>query len=122
MLQWIGHRPSVEYKLIMRTFLDVFPHATLWNDGEFMVGTLEPLQIDPTALARMREHPATREALDAIGLTDLAVLRTWYTAGPDEMRALVGPGPLLTDDRPLVEYHHWLPPAERAAAARPVGA
>jgi spermidine synthase len=108
-LQWIGHRPSVEYKLIMRTFLDVFPNATLWNDGEFMVGTIEPLQIDPTALARMRSNPATREALDAVGLTDFGVLRTWYTAGPDEMRALVGPGPLLTDDRPLVEYHHWLP-------------
>ena len=109
-LQWIGHRPSVEYKLIMRTFLDVFPNATLWNDGEFMVGTVAPLQIDPAALARMRAHPATREALDAVGLTDFAVLRKWYTAGPDEMRALVGPGPLLTDDRPLVEYHHWLPP------------
>jgi hypothetical protein len=26
------------------------------------------------------------------------------------MRALVGPGPILTDDRPLVEYRHWLPP------------
>ena len=38
--------------------------------------------------------------------------RTWYTAGADEMRTFVGPGPLLTDDRPLVEYHHWLPPAD----------
>ena len=28
-LQWIGLRPFVEYTLIMRTFLDVFPHATL---------------------------------------------------------------------------------------------
>jgi spermidine synthase len=110
-LQWIGKRPSVEYKLIMRTFLEVFPNATLWSDGEFMVGTLEPMQIDRQAIARMREHPPTREALDAIGLTDFEVLRTWYTAGPDEMRALVGAGPVLTDDKPLVEYHHWLPPA-----------
>ena len=28
------------------------------------------------------------------------------------MRAFVGDGPLLTDDRPLVEYHHWLPRPE----------
>ena len=64
-------RPSVEYKLIMRTFLDVFPHATLWYDANFMVGTLKPLAIDPSALARMRQHPETREALDAVGLTQL---------------------------------------------------
>lgn len=110
-LQWIGKRPSLEYKLIMRTFLEVFPDATLWNDGEFMVGTLQPMQIDPHAISRMREHLPTREALDAIGLTHFEVLRTWYTAGPNEMRALVGAGPVLTDDKPMVEYHHWLPPA-----------
>lgn len=110
-LQWIGKRPSIEYKLIMRTFLEVFPHATLWNDGEFMVGTAEPLQIAPGTIDRMREHPPTREALRVVGLTSFAELCALYTAGPDEMRALVGPGPILTDDRPLVEYHHWLPPS-----------
>ena len=94
----------------MRTFLEVFPHATLWNDGEFMVGTLQPLTIDQATLDRLRSDPATRDALDAIGLTGFEVLRSWYTAGADEMRAFVGAGPLLTDDRPLVEYSHWLPP------------
>jgi spermidine synthase len=108
-LQWIGHRPFVEYSLIMRTFLDVFPHATLWYDGTFMVGTKGPLVIDPAALERRRQDPGTREALDAIGLTSFEILRSWFTAGPDEMRRFVGDGPLLTDDRPLVEYHHWLP-------------
>jgi len=110
-LQWIGKRPSVEYKLIMRTFLEVFPHATLWNDGEFMVGSLQPLRVHPGTVDRMRQHAPTREALDAIGLTSFAVLRSWYSGSADEMRALAGPGPILTDDRPMVEYHHWLPPA-----------
>ncbi|MSO36195.1 MAG: hypothetical protein EXQ54_07170 [Acidobacteria bacterium] len=114
-LQWIGHRPSVEYKLIMRTFLDVFPEATLWYDANFMVGALKPLTIDPSTLDRLRQHPRTREALDSVGLTSFEVLRSRYTAGPDEMRAFVGAGPILTDDRPLVEYHHWLPPADRQA-------
>jgi len=109
-LQWIGRRPSVEYKLIMRTFLEVFPHATLWSDGEFMVGTIEPLTIDPATLDRLRSYPPARESLDAIGLTGFDVLRSWYTASADEMRAFAGAGPVLTDDRPLVEYSHWLPP------------
>jgi len=111
-LQWIGHRPFVEYALIMRTFLDVFPHATLWADAGFMVGTVKPLQIDPAALDRLRQRPETREALDAVGLKSFDDLRRWFTAGPDEMRAFVGDGPILTDDRPLVEYHHRLPPPE----------
>jgi spermidine synthase len=108
-LQWIGHRPFVEYSLIMRTFLDVFPHATLWYDANFMVGTKRPLMVDPTALDRQRQDPVTRAALDAIGLTSPDILRSWFTGGPDEMRRFVGDGPLLTDDRPLVEYHQWLP-------------
>ena len=36
-----------------------------------MVGTLKPLSIDPTALDRLREHPETREALDAVGLKQI---------------------------------------------------
>jgi len=108
-LQWIGHRPSVEYKMIMRTFLEVFPDTTLWYDANFMVGALKPLTVDPLQLDRIRQNPETRAALDSAGLTGFDVLRSWYTAGPDEMRAFVGAGPILTDDRPLVEYHHWLP-------------
>jgi hypothetical protein len=37
-----------------------------------------------------------------------ALLAT-YRAGPDDLRAFVGPGPLLTDDRPVVEYFLSLP-------------
>lgn len=111
-LQWIGHRPYLEYTLIMRTFLDVFPEATLWFDANFMVGTRRPLALDPGALDRLRETPQTRAALNEVGLTGWQELRSWYTAGPDEMRAFVGPGPILTDDRPMVEYHHWLPRPE----------
>ena len=111
-LQWIGHRPRTEYTLIMRTFLDVFPDATLWYDANFMVGTRQPLRIDFQALERLRRNATTRAALDAVGLTGAEVLRSWYSAGADEMRAFVGSGPVLTDDRPLVEYHHWLPRPE----------
>jgi spermidine synthase len=108
-LQWIGQRAWIEYTLIMRTFLDVFPDATLWYDGNFMVGTRRPLSIDAAALDRLRAEPITRDALDAVGLTSFDVLKSWYTAGPDEMRAFVGEGAILTDDRPMVEYPHWLP-------------
>ncbi|MBM3809964.1 MAG: hypothetical protein FJW22_17490 [Acidimicrobiia bacterium] len=111
-LQWIGHRPSIEYRLIMRTFLEVFPDATLWYDANFMVGTRRPLALRRDTVDRLRETQQTRGALNDVGLSGWPVLRSWYTGGPDEMRAFVGSGPVLTDDRPLVEYHHWLPKPE----------
>lgn len=109
-LQWIGHRPPVQYRLIMRTFLDVFPHATLWLDGNLMAGSIAPLQLHEATLAAKRADPRTAAALDAVGLTSFETLKSWYLAGPDEMRRFVGSGPLLTDDRPLLEYHRSLPP------------
>lgn len=107
-LQWIGHRPPAEYKMIMRTFLDVFPEATLWDGGSMLVGTRRPLRISPAVFERHRAHPATRAALEAARFTDFDALRRLYTAGPAEMRSFVGPGPLLTDNRPLIEYG-WVP-------------
>ena len=108
-LQWIGHRQESHYKLIMRTFLDVFPETTLWFDGQLMVGALAPLTIAPATLAAKRERMETRAALDEVGLDGFETLKSWFTAGPAELRRFVGAGPVLTDDRPLVEYHRSLP-------------
>lgn len=112
-LQWIGHRPPTQYRLIMRTFLDVFPHATLWLDGNLMVGSMKPLQLSEEVFATKRRDARTAAALDEVDLTSFDVLKSWYMAGPDEMRRFVGEGPVLTDDRPLLEYHRSLPSDDR---------
>jgi spermidine synthase len=111
-LQWVGHRPDTQYKLIMRTFLDVFPHTTLWADGQLMVGARQPLRLARAPFEAKRRRDVTRAALDEIGLDSFETLTSWYVAGPDELRRFVGDGPLLTDDRPLVEYHRSLPAGE----------
>ena len=113
-LQWIGHRPDTQYKLIMRTFLGVFPETTLWLDGQLMVGSRAPLTLSPTLFEAKRAHPDTRAALDEVGLDRFETLTSWYVAGPDALRRFVGTGPVLTDDRPLVEYHRSLPADDRA--------
>lgn len=108
MLQWIGHREAEHYRLIMRTFLDVFPESTLWSDGTLMVGSPRPLQISRAAVERQLADPGLRAALAEVGLDSFEALRGRYTAGADAMRAFVGEGPILTDDRPLLEYHRSL--------------
>jgi spermidine synthase len=108
-LQWVGQREDTAYKLIARTFLDVFPEATAWVGGTLLVGTVEPLTVSRAAFERQLTNPDTRAALAAVDLTTFDDLVSWYSAGPATLRAFVGPGPTLTDDRPLVEYFRALP-------------
>lgn len=117
--QWIGHRDEVHYKLIMRTFLAAYPHATLWADGGIMIGSSEPLRVSREAFERKGEDPAVRALLARLGLRSFEDLLRRYTAGPDELRQFVGEGPILTDDRPLLEYHRSIrqsgPPVDLSA-------
>jgi spermidine synthase len=112
MLQWIGDREVTPYKLIMRTVLEAFPHATLWANGSLMVGTREPLRLDRASLERRLADPAIQADLAEIGIDGYDALLNLYTAGPREMRAFVGTGDILTDDHPLVEYYLALPRGE----------
>ncbi len=104
-LQWIGSDTAFEYKLIMRTFLSVFPETTLWGDYSLMTGTLEPQTLSAARFAQRRHDPAFRAVFD----WDLATLRRLYVAGPRALKSFVGPGPLLSDDRPINEYFLSLP-------------
>jgi spermidine synthase len=109
MLQWIGGVSETKHKLLMRTFLSVFPEATLWFNSILMVGTKQPLQLDRAAFERKLANPAWREALESAGLPSFEALLDQYWAGPEELWRYVGDGPILTDDRPMVEYFLSLP-------------
>jgi spermidine synthase len=104
-LQWNGAETDTPYKMIMRTFLSVFPHTTLWGDGSLMLGSLTPFRLSASAYERRRQNPAFRALFD----WDLDTLRRSYVAGPDELRRFVGKGPILTDDKPTIEYFLALP-------------
>ncbi|HEX7780674.1 MAG TPA: hypothetical protein VF424_15600, partial [Vicinamibacterales bacterium] len=95
----------------MRTFLSVFPDATLWAGGSLMLGTTEPLRLRAGNLEWKLQVPGRYRALERLGVRSFDDLLRLYRAGPDEMRAFVGDGPILTDDRPLVEYFLSLPRA-----------
>jgi spermidine synthase len=107
-VQWAAGTDA-EYKLIARTFLSVFPHTSVWTDGTLLVGSLEPLQIRRADFDRKLLAPGRAAGAQDLGAPSFDRLLAMYRAGPDELRAFVGPGPLLTDDRPLVEYFLSLP-------------
>ena len=112
-----------EFDLVARTLLTVFDEVTLWR-GSFsaeipfmaFVGATEPTALDPNVIERNGQHLSGGAPLpDA---TALAVTLPFYAGNLSAADGLIPPGPINTDDRPLVEY---LAPVthreERAGAA-----
>jgi spermidine synthase len=104
-MQWNGGETEMEYKLMMRTFLSVFPYTSLWGDGSLMLGSMQPFELSWSAYEARRKTPEFTSVFD----WDERSLRRNYVAGPDAVRAYVGDGPLLTDDKPVIEYFLSLP-------------
>jgi spermidine synthase len=107
-LQWVAGTDA-EYKAIARTFLSVFPNTTVWRDGTLLIGTLEPFKLRREDFEWKLQVAGRATGLRALGIDSFEKLCDQYRAGPGELAAFVGQGPLLTDDRPLVEYFLSLP-------------
>ncbi len=110
-VQWVqGYGLEVEtIKTIVRTFLDVFPHASLWfssfaQPDIFLLGSLQPVELDWDALeARLAAAQVPDTTLCGKPHDALSLLRR-FVAGPDALRRFAGDGPRTTDARPSLEY------------------
>lgn len=101
-MQWNGGDSITEYKMLMRTFVSVFPYTTLWGDGSLMLGSLTPFTLSQSS------YEARRTSFEQFPW-DVATLKRIYIAGPNEIREFLGDGPVLTDDKPVIEYFLSLP-------------
>ena len=107
-VQWVAGTDA-EYKTIARTFLSVFPETTVWGDGTLLLGSVDPLRLRRQDFEWKMSVPRRREMAAMLGVKSFEDLLKLYRAGPRELRDFVGSGPILTDDRPLVEYFLSLP-------------
>jgi spermidine synthase len=113
MVQWVGPRSDTHYRLIARTFQDVFPETTVWGGGSLLIGALRPQALDRAALADRIARSGLTDTLAAVGFGDADQLLAQYVAGRKELHRFLGPGPILTDDRPRLEYYLSLPANDR---------
>ena len=113
-LHWNGGATGTQYKLILRAFVAAFPEATLWGDGTLMVGTKQPLTVSRGRIEAMLKDPATREILALMHVESFDHLQRMFRASPADIQAFVGEGPMLTDDKPAIEYFASLPHDERS--------
>ncbi|MGT2490455.1 hypothetical protein ACU4GD_07745 [Cupriavidus basilensis] len=95
----------------MRSFLDAFPHASLWTTEVhemLLVGSDAPLDLDAARIQARFNQPAVAGALREVGINSpAALLATWVTGREGLERCAAG-APAVTDDRPLIEYAGWV--------------
>ncbi|MFJ4431229.1 fused MFS/spermidine synthase [Pseudomonas sp. NPDC089395] len=102
-------------RALVRSFIDVFPHASLWTT-EFhemlLIGSLQPLELNvPRIRQRLAQAPVAA-ALAEVGVDSAqALLATWITdrAG---LERFAGDAQPVTDDQPRIEYAGWVRPRE----------
>lgn len=109
MAQWIGPHDDYQYKTMLRTYLEVFPHVTLWLTADLVIGSREPILLDQAETAKRFASPRAKAALEQAGFGGVDDVAAQFVATREEIEAFVGPGPILSDDRPFIEYYRSLP-------------
>lgn len=108
--QWL-HRYGMserEFKSVMRTFAEVFPHTQLWcvlpGSDYLLIGSSEPLSQTPAALLERMRAPAVQALLKQVNFHRLEELLACFMADTDRVKELCGAAPLHTDDNMLLEF------------------
>ncbi|UCG16642.1 MAG: fused MFS/spermidine synthase [Phycisphaerales bacterium] len=99
-----------QLKIVLRSFQEVYPHTSVWymlnlpTDFVILVGTPQPLSIDLSMITRRMQRPLVQRDLAVIGFDNPYQLLACLLLAEDDVAAYVGPGPLHTDDRPVLDY------------------
>jgi spermidine synthase len=99
-----------DFKIILRTFSDVFPHTTVWYFNNavtsfvLFIGTPEPLKIDMGHLVERFSHPPIRQDLRTIGVSHPFKFVHFLHMDEEAVRNYTGTGALHTDDKPILEF------------------
>ncbi len=96
---------------LVRSFLDVFPHASAWTTElheVLLLGSLSPVELDGARIESRWRQGQVAAALAEVGVdSPAALLATWLTdrAG---LERYAGGAPPVTDDRPRIEHAAWV--------------
>ena len=109
--QWLQvyNMDQRDVKMILKGFQTVFPDMALFHTSGgnlLMIGFNGSVAVNPARVeAVIGDHPAIRRRLQSIGLPDVYALWEWSWIGDGKSLQPFwsGPGPLNTDDKPVLE-------------------
>ena len=94
---------EAHFKMALRTFLEVFPHTTLWYkytpDFVVLIGTSERLKIDYENFMDRTQITNIGDALASDDLDGMSLLDS-FMMGDDALRSYAGYGAVYSDSRP----------------------
>jgi spermidine synthase len=110
---WLPPSPPGELEMIMKTFVNVFPGASLWGGlsapGFFLTGGHRSFAFRPDQVMdlarRLAAIPDVSEWNERF--KDPAYLREMYLMGPDLLKKTLAGVRQITDDRPYTEFPLW---------------
>lgn len=109
-VQWLPFHllSDAEMKMTAKTFMQVFPHTTLWLSPlkyhGLLVGSRKPLQIDVQALRRKMQRPGVRQEMAHVGAEAPLDFLAGFVMGEADLRQYVAGAKLNTDNRPYLEF------------------
>jgi spermidine synthase len=109
LVQWIPlyQISPTDLATIVRTFMQVFPNATLWYCGidGVLVGSKGEFRIGLDRLAHhIRSSPEMAADLLTLGAQQPGDVLGWYVAGPEQLARMGSGAPINRVDRPVLEY------------------
>jgi spermidine synthase len=116
-VQWLPLHglTQIEYRVILRTFQSVFPHASVWissavdetgSEATFslLVATPRRLSIDWGLIRSRLAEPAVARDLAPVGLARPIDIARTFACGEDAVCRWTGDVPPNTDDLPYTQY------------------
>jgi spermidine synthase len=109
MVQWIPSDTEFQHKLMLRSFVQAFPYVSAWVGGGILVGSNEPFTLRESDYQLKVMYPNVQAVFDEVGLGSFEALKKQYYSGRAELLRYLGDGPVLQDDRPIIEYFLTMP-------------
>ena len=141
MMEWMPYYQNIdEFRAHVRTYNSIFPYVSILfgpgGYGVFMLGSKQPITLDPANIASILSRPGVASDLSNTPDAHAHSLAQWealiptlqWISGP-KVPEFGGQGPLITDDHPLTEYfllrslygpkYPYMTPANLKAATPP---
>src|SRR5579862_1786563 len=93
--------------LVLRTFASVFPNMEIWDLGDediILLGSTQPWKSDPEVYRSTFTLEGPSQDLSLIGLATPEVVLARQFASQSTAFAVAGPGPVESDNHPILEY------------------
>jgi spermidine synthase len=102
---------------LVRSFLDVFPYATLWTTElheTLLLGSFSSMELDAQKIAARFNKPSVAASLREVGIASPAALLATWMMDRAGLETFAANSPAVTDDFPRIEYATWVRPGELA--------